>query len=427
MYAPADGQVRSPAVVSPTQALAPTDLRARYASTSDLLDYPTIAIIGGGPSGLVALLTLLTRGIPATLYERETSSAARAYLGGMLDLTWNEGQRALRENGLAEAFKANSRLDAQDLIICGKDGIPLMRRTEDDVKDETQSRPEIDRRVLRDIMLAALPESAVKWGHALASVRPLEEGSGRHELTFTSGLVVVTDILIGADGARSRVRPLVSPAKPIYHGITGAEISVSPTVAALPENTDILKGVGRGSCYAAQDGKTFMLQLNGNGRIRVYALHRAPLEWALPREPQEARRVLLDIYKDWAPWMRKVIEVCDDDAIYHRPLFYLPVGHRWAHKRGVTIIGDAAHLMSPFAGAGANLAMFDGLELGLVLADAVAKGLSAEEREAAVAAVEEKICAHAETFAAKSYRNVDIYFGPGAPQAVVDAFTKARR
>ncbi len=51
----------------------------------------------------------------------------------------------------------------------------------------------------------------------------------------------------------------------------------------------------------------------------------------------------------------------------------------------------------------------------------------AEEREAAVAAVEEKICAHAETFAAKSYRNVDIYFGPGAPQAVVDAFTKARR
>ncbi|RDX43601.1 hypothetical protein OH76DRAFT_1361036, partial [Lentinus brumalis] len=201
-----------------------------------------------------------------------------------------------------------------------------------------------------------------------------------------------------------------------------------PAVAALPENTDILKGVGRGSCYSAQDGKTFMLQLNGNGRIRVYALHRGPLEWALPREPQEARHVLLEIYKDWAPWMRKVIEVCDDDAIYHRPLCYLPVGHRWAHKRGVTIIiGDAAHLMSPFEGAGANLAMFDGLELGLVLADAVAKGLSAEEREAAVAAIEEKICAHVETFAAKSYRNVDIYFGLGAPQAVVDAFTKARR
>ncbi|KAI0715890.1 hypothetical protein C8T65DRAFT_738328 [Cerioporus squamosus] len=367
--------------------------------------YPNIAIIGGGPSGLVALLTLLNRGIPATLYEREASSSARAYLGGMLDLAWDEGQRALRENGLADAFKANSRLDAQEIFVCGKDGVPLLHRTEDDVKDETKTRPEIDRRVLRDIMLAAIPESAVKWGHALAAVRPLNAGTGQHELTFTNGVVVVTDILIGADGARSRVRPLVSPAQPIYQGITGAEISVAPAVAALPENADILKGVGLGTCCAAQDGKTLISQRNGDGRIRTYALHRAPLEWVLPREPQEARRVLLEIYKDWAPWMRKLIEVCDNDAIYHRPVFYLPVGHRWTHKPGVTTIGDAAHLMSQFAGAGANLAMLDGLELGLVLADAVAKGLGVEEREAAVAAVEEKMCARAETFAALSYRN----------------------
>ncbi len=387
--------------------------------------HPNIAIIGGGPCGLVTLLTLLNRGIPATLYERETSSAARAYLGGMLDLTWNEGQRALRENGLAEAFKANSRLDAQETRICGKDGVTLMGRTEDDVKDETQSRPEIDRRVLRDIMLAAVPESAVKWGHTLASVRPVDEGSGKHELTFTNGLVVVTDMLIGADGAHSRVRPLLSPATPIYEGITGAEISVAPAIVALPENADIGEAVGLGSCYAAQDGKTFFAQRNGDGRIRVYAFHRGPLEWALPRDPQEARRVLLEIYHDWAPWMRKVIEVCDDDAIYLRQQFYLPVGHRWAHKQGVTIIGDAAHLMSPFAGAGANLAMLDGLELGLVLADAVAKGLGVEEREAAIAAVEEKICAHAETFAALSHRNADVAFGPGTPQALIDAFKKA--
>ena len=112
-------------------------------------DHPTIAIIGGGPSGLTTLLTLLNRGVPATLYERETSSAARAHLGGMLDLTWDEGQRALRENGLAEAFRANSRLDAQETRICGKDGIPLFHRTEEDVTDEKHTRPEIDRRILK--------------------------------------------------------------------------------------------------------------------------------------------------------------------------------------------------------------------------------------------------------------------------------------
>ncbi|TFK88020.1 monooxygenase FAD-binding protein [Polyporus arcularius HHB13444] len=385
--------------------------------------YPNIAIIGGGPGGLVALLTLLKRGIPATLYEREAGSNARAHLGGMLDLTWDEGQRALRENGLAEVFKKHSRLDGQEGRICGKDGVPILHRTEEDVQDETKTRPEIDRRVLRDIMVAAVPESAIKWNHVLAAVRPLDDGIGRHELTFTNGLVVVTDYLIGADGGNSRVRTLLSPATPLYQGITGAEISVAPDVAALPENADIREAVGLGSCYCAEGGKMIICQRNGDGRIRTYAWHRGPLEWVLPGEPQEARRVLLEMYKDWAPWVRKVIEVCDEEAMYTRPVFYLPVGHRWAHKPGVTLVADAAHLMSAFAGAGANVAMLDGLEVGLVLAEAVSKGWSVEERETAVAVVEEQICSRGKKYAELSYNNVDVSFGPKAPQAVVDAFS----
>ncbi|KAI0655892.1 hypothetical protein C8Q70DRAFT_1016205, partial [Cubamyces menziesii] len=71
--------------------------------------HPRIAIVGGGPSGLVALLTLHKRGIPATLYEREATSHSRAHLGGMLDLEWDSGQRALRENGLEAEFVKHSR------------------------------------------------------------------------------------------------------------------------------------------------------------------------------------------------------------------------------------------------------------------------------------------------------------------------------
>ena len=71
---------------------------------------PRIAIIGGGPGGLTLALTLHQRGIPSTVYERETSPDSRANLGGMLDLGYESGQRALRENGLEEVFARHSQI-----------------------------------------------------------------------------------------------------------------------------------------------------------------------------------------------------------------------------------------------------------------------------------------------------------------------------
>ncbi|KAI0801477.1 monooxygenase FAD-binding protein [Fomes fomentarius] len=389
---------------------------------------PHIAIIGGGPAGLVLLLTLHRHGVPATLYEREAGFNSRAHLGGILDLGHDSGQRALRENGLEDAFKRHSRADADEFKICDKSGKVLLYKPAEpeDQRNPLDARPEIDRSVLRKILLDAAPPGAVKWGHALSSVRPL--GNGQHELTFANGFTVVSDVLIGADGAFSRVRPLVSPATPTYHGLCGTEISLSPEVAARPEMQDVREAVGEGTVYAPQELKAFGAQKNGDGRIRAYAWHSSPIEWTTPGEPNEARKAILEIFKDWAPWMRKLIENCDDNAIYHRSLFYLPVGHRWDHVPGVTIVGDAAHLMGPFAGAGANLAMLDGLELGLVLAEAIAEGKHDEEREKAVAVWEEKMFARAGKVAAITMENFKGFINPNAPESfleTVKSFTQA--
>ncbi|KAH9903113.1 monooxygenase FAD-binding protein [Cubamyces lactineus] len=382
---------------------------------------PRIAIIGGGPSGLVLLLTLFKHGIPAMVYEREVSSDARAHLGGMLDLEWSSGQRALRENGLEELFVKYSRAgDAEETRICGKAGVPLIHRKKEKPTngDLRESRPEIDRRALRELLLGAVPQESVKWGHALASVCLLDEG--RHELTFTNGLVTVVDFLVGADGANSRVRLLLSSATLQYHGVTGVEISLSPDSASASENHDVSDAVGMGSCYCGEDNKIFTTQRNGDGRIRAYLWHRNALTWALPNNPKDAKKALLDLFSDWAPWHRKIIELCDESAIYLRPLLYLPIGHCWDHKPGVTLIGDAAHLMSPFAAAGVNLAMLDALELGLVLGASITSGASVEKRGADIVDWEEQMLERAEKWAALAKRNLETCVSPGAPQSILE-------
>ena len=134
-------------------------------------DHPRIAIIGGGPSGLVLLLTLHKRGIPATVYERDATPLSRLHLGGTLDLRWSSGQLALRENGLGEVFNANSRSEGDYYRLADKHGTLLLETLEGVEFTQEEMRPEIDRSVLRRILLDAVPTDSVKWDHPLASVR----------------------------------------------------------------------------------------------------------------------------------------------------------------------------------------------------------------------------------------------------------------
>ncbi|WP_410665149.1 FAD-dependent oxidoreductase [Amycolatopsis sp. lyj-84] len=318
----------------------------------------TISIIGAGPGGLTCARILQKHGIPVTVYDRDTHPHARNQ-GGTIDLHADDGQLALREAGLLDEFFALARPEGQEMRKLDPAGNLL----EHHVPDEGELfRPEIDRGRLRDLLLDSLEPGTVRWGRALDKV----DGS---RLSFMDGTTVETDLVIGADGAWSRVRPAVSSAVPEYAGITFLEAWFDDVENVHPELSAL---IGQGSAMAADGDRCLFAQRNGGDHIRVYIVQRLPADWVGAGDTPELRARLLDAFSGWAPKMLRMIT--DNDGPYiDRPLFVLPVPHTWEHSPTVTLLGDAAHLMPPL-GVGANLAMLDACELALALAGSATIG-----------------------------------------------------
>ena len=166
---------------------------------------PHIAILGAGPSGLALARLLEVKNIEYVVFERDESADA-VTSGGTLDIHTEDGQLMLKEAGLFEEFRSHARYDGQaTLMVDGQMNVVWDKKPD----EGEEGRPEIDRKVLREILLRSVPERRIQWNRKVEEV--VRDKDGSMEIHFENGFVERGfKLVVGADGAWSKARSLVS-------------------------------------------------------------------------------------------------------------------------------------------------------------------------------------------------------------------------
>jgi 2-polyprenyl-6-methoxyphenol hydroxylase-like FAD-dependent oxidoreductase len=365
----------------------------------------TVTIVGAGLGGLTLARVLHVHGIRATVYEADPSAAARTQ-GGQLDIHPSNGQLALAAAGLTGQFRAIIHEGAEATRAVDPSGAVLL----DEPDDGTSRRPEVLRGDLRQILLDSLPAGTVQWGKKLDAVTAL--GDGRHQLTFADGSVVTSDLLVGADGAWSRVRPLLSDATPAYTGTTFIETYLYDADERHPATAAL---VGPGGMFALAPGHGITAHREAGAVLHTYVQLNRPAEWVAAidfTDPAAATARVAAEFDGWIPALTALI-TDGETAPVARMIYTLPDAHRWDRVPGVTLLGDAAHLMPP-SGEGANLAMYDGSELARAIA------ANPGDLEAALAAYEEPMFARSAAEAADAHELLELCLGERAPYSLIE-------
>ncbi|KAJ4373278.1 hypothetical protein N0V83_003572 [Neocucurbitaria cava] len=396
---------------------------------------PKIAIIGAGPGGcmLARLLHITNPDIPVIIFEAEASVNYRSQ-GGTLDLRSDTGLAAIKRAGLWDEFQKHARYDGESLLVTDKDLVTWMKRSPrknaNDREKPLQEAPEIDRKDLRKMLMESVPAGTVRWGYKLLRVE--DTTSSGLQLHFTNGEVLGGfDLIVGCDGAFSKTRTLLSSEKPFYVGLAGWALTIPDPIHTAPE---VYKMVNRGSVFAYSDGKSLNIQQLADESIHLSYYGPYPEDYTQTcgfdaQDLSVVKSKMKDALHDWSPKLTDAVDKAQGGVTW-RNLYQLPVGLTWWHKPGITLLGDAAHLMTPFAGIGVNTAFYDAV----LLADAITSHAESEAAttkeeaqddglDARIVQYERKMFEHAHEGQARTEGAMkDMLLTPGAPRTSIESW-----
>ncbi|WP_439556883.1 FAD-dependent oxidoreductase [Dyadobacter sp.] len=350
-----------------------------------VIENKDIAIVGGGPGGLTLARLLQTRGARVKVYERDINKDVRVQ-GATLDLHQESGLAALREAGLLDAFFANYRPDAGKLRVT--DQYAHIQFDDHTSESLTEDRPEIDRGPLRRLLIDSLSDDTIVWDSHFLSMDKSGAGWLMH---FKNGTSSYVDIVIAADGANSRIRSYITDIQPIYSGITIVEGNVYNAEKNAPRLHQLTKG---GKVFAFGNQQSLILSAKGDGSLSFYTGCNSPEHWVKESgidfgNKQEVLQWFKEAFSSWDGIWQELFE-SDELWFVPRPQYHYPTDQQWEPLANLTMIGDAAHRMPPYAGEGVNMAMQDALELAAHLASD-----SYSTVKEAIAAFEQQMCKRA--------------------------------
>ncbi|SDR10037.1 tetracycline resistance monooxygenase [Chryseobacterium soldanellicola] len=351
---------------------------------NNLLKNKKVAIIGAGPVGLTMAKLLQQNGIEVTVYERDADPHARIW-GGTLDLHKGSGQEALKKAGLLENYYKTAL--PMGINIADEKG-KILSSTEVNAENQYDN-PEINRIDLRNLLLSSLKNNTVIWDRKLVEIK---ENNGIWNLEFEKKPSETADFVIIANGGMSKVRNYVNDTEIKYTGTFIIQGDVPKPEINCPEFYQLCNGK---RLMAAYKGNLLVANPFNNDTLSYGIIFKRPENWNRENQlnfknPEEITTFLLERFSDWGKIYHELLQ--STTFFVGLPTRKLPLSKPWKINRPlpITLIGDAAHLMPPFAGQGVNTGLVDAL----VLSENLTEG-KFESIESAIDDYEQKMFAYA--------------------------------